>query len=95
MEFNIDHIEGCTFSAELTIAPPFRNDRYPRLSARRGSSALSSDPGDPCRAMSVRMRARRPCGGPEDFVYVLAVLAEDVDRPVECITVEEIVMRSL
>ena len=32
-----------------------------------------------------------PVESPEDFVYVLAVLAEDVDRPVECITVEEIV----
>ncbi len=30
-------------------------------------------------------------GSPEDFVNVLAVLPEEIDRPVKCVTVEEIV----
>jgi len=96
MEFHIDHIERLHLPRRAHNRALPSDDRVP---------AFEREPGvqrpQPLIQRSLPGRCQRECvprnpvEGPEDFVYVLAVLAEDVDRPIECVTVEEMWMRSL
>jgi hypothetical protein len=92
MEFNIDHIERVHLLRRAHDRASFSDDRVPAFEREAGVQRPQpliqrSLPGR-CQCECV---PGDPVEGPEDFVYVLAVLAEDVDRPVECLTVEEIV----